>query len=112
MNKKGKNKSIIINQNLINKYGNSNEECNKQFIYSLLNNKKCHYTSIFKDYLIYDYIDEFLKKGYSIQESKLKLPKISIYYFHYLSFFCRPFFRNFYYNNIIQNYFDNKAEIF
>ena len=112
MNKKGKTKSIIINQNLINKYGNSNEECNKQFIYSLLNNKKCHYTSIFKDYLIYDYIDEFLKKGYSIQESKLKLPKISIYYFHYLSFFCRPFFRNFYYNNIIQNYFDNKAEIF
>jgi hypothetical protein len=43
---------------------NSKEELNKQYINSLLNNKKCHYSSMFKDYLIYDFIDEFLKKYY------------------------------------------------
>ena len=112
MNKKEKTKSFIIQQNLLNKYRNSKEEFNKQYIYSLLNNKKCHFTSIFKDFLIFDYLDEFLKRNYSIEESKHKLPKISIYYFHYLSFFCRPLFKSFYYNHIIQNYFDNKAEIF
>ena len=57
-------------------------------------------------------IDEFLKKSYFLDELIPKLPQISLYYYHYLSFFCRPFFKNFFYNNTIQNYFDNKAEIF
>ncbi len=103
---------LLIKQILFSKYGDSKTELNKQYIYSLLKNKKCHFSSLFKDYLIYDYIDEFLRKIYFIDELKAKLPQISLYYYHYLSFFCRPFFKNFYYNNIIQNYFDNKAEIF
>ena len=103
---------LLINKTLFSKYGDSKEELNKQYIYSLLKDKKCHYSSLFKDYLIYDYIDEFLKKNYLLDELKAKLPQISIYYYHYLSFFCRPFFKHFYYNNTIQNCFDNKAEIF
>ena len=103
---------LLINKTLFSKYGDSKEELNKQYIYSLLKDKKCHYSSLFKDYLIYDYIDEFLKKNYLLDELKAKLPQISIYYYHYLNFFCRPFFKHFYYNNTIQNCFDNKAEIF
>ena len=103
---------LLIKEILFSKYGDSKTELNKQYIYSLIKNKKCHFSSLFKDYLIYDYIDEFLKKIYFIDELKAKLPQISLYYYHYLSFFCRPFFKNFYYNNTIQNYFDNKAEIF
>ncbi len=103
---------LLINKTLFSKYGDSKEELNKQYIYSLLKDKKCHYSSLFKDYLIYDYIDEFLKKNYLLDELKAKLPQISLYYYHYLSFFCRPFFKHFYYNNTIQNCFDNKAEIF
>jgi hypothetical protein len=103
---------LLIKQILFSKYGDSKTELNKQYIYSLLKNKKCHFSSLFKDYLIYDYIDEFLRKIYFIDELKAKLPQISLYYYHYLSFFCRPFFKHFYYNNTIQNCFDNKAEIF
>ena len=78
---------LLINKTLFSKYGDSKEELNKQYIYSLLKDKKCHYSSLFKDYLIYDYIDEFLKKNYLLDELKAKLPQISIYYYHYLSFF-------------------------
>ena len=106
------NKKLFIQQILFSKYVNSKEELNKQYINSLLKNKKCHYSSLFKDYLIYDFIDEFVKKYYSNKESIIKLPKISIYYYHYLKFFCRPFFKNYYYNNLIQRYFDLKGEIF
>ena len=106
------NKKFLTQQILFSKYVNSKEELNKQYIDSLIKNKKCHYCTMFKDYLIYDFIDEFIKKYYSNKESIIKLPKISIYYYHYLKFFCRPFFKNYYYNILIQNYFDRKAEIF
>jgi hypothetical protein len=103
---------IIIQEILYSKYNDSKEEFDKQFIYCLQNSKKCHFSAKFKDYLIYDYIDEFFKNKYTLNESLNKLPKIALYYKSYLSFFCRPFFKNFYLNNLIQNYYDTKAEIF
>ena len=103
---------IIIQEILYSKYNDCKEEFDKQFIYCLQHSKKCHFSAKFKDYLIYDYIDEFFKNKYTLNESLNKLPKIALYYKSYLSFFCRPFFKNFYLNNLIQNYYDTKAEIF
>ena len=54
------NKKFLTQQILFSKYVNSKEELNKQYIDSLIKNKKCHYCTMFKDYLIYDFIDEFI----------------------------------------------------
>ena len=102
----------ITHRNLYFKYGDIKEENDKMYINSLIYSKKSHYLSEYKDQKIFSYIDEFLKRIYKKKESFVKLPKISVYYKNYLNFFCRPFYRNFFYNNILQSYGDNKAEIF
>lgn len=87
-------------------------EYDKIIVDNLIFNKNCHLVSIFKDHMIFDYIDEFLKRFYSSEESKERIPKISNYYKNYLKFFCNPIFRDFKANTIIQGYGDYKAEIY
>lgn len=79
---------------------------------NLLLNKNCNLVSVFKDHMIYDFVDEFLKRFYNFRESAERLPKISKYYKNYLLFFCKPTFRNFKMNMMIQNYGDFKAEMY
>lgn len=79
---------------------------------SLLMNKNTHYVAIFKDYMIFDFKDEFLKRFYYNTESLVRLPKICVYYRHYLKFFCHPLIRSYKYNNIIQLNGDDKAELY
>lgn len=100
---------------LANKYYHSFEarnSYNNQLLDVLLYNKNTHFVSVFKDYMVYDYIEEFLKRIYSVSESAERLPKIADYYKNYLKFFCHPVFRNFKLNVIVQNYGDDKAEIY
>jgi hypothetical protein len=78
----------------------------------LMFNKSCHIVSLFKDYMIYDYIQEFLKRYYSTDEIKERLAKISNYYKNYSTFFCKPTFRFHILNNLIQTYSNNKAQCF
>ena len=84
----------------------------KKSINILIKKRKSHYLSKYNDYLIYDYIIEFFRKKYQLKDSLDKLSKLAKYYKSYLSFFCRPFCTNFYYNRLLDNYFDNKAENF
>ena len=81
-------------------------------INDLIDSKNCHLVAIFKDYLISDYIDEFLRRFYKMKESKNRIPKFSDYYKNYLLFFCKPTFSDFYANEIIQSYGEAKAEIY
>jgi len=87
-------------------------EYKKITVENLIYNKNCHLVSIFKDHMIFDYVDEFLKRFYFIDESKERIPKIANYYKNYLKFFCNPIFRDFKINNIIQGYGDYKAEMY
>jgi len=87
-------------------------ELNKIVVENLIFNKNCHMVSVFKDHMIFDYVDEFLKRFYFHEESKERIPKISNYYKNYLKFFCNPIFRDFKINNIIQGYGDYKAEMY
>ena len=78
---------------LNNKYTNKN---NLKYQYiglimeNLIFNKSVHLVSVFKDYMIADYIEEFLKRYYKIYESNNNLPQFSLFYKNYLKFFCIP----------------------
>ena len=51
----------IANQ-ISNRYNSTLEEFNETIVDSLICNKNCHVVAIFKDYMIYDFVDEFLKR--------------------------------------------------
>ena len=79
---------------------------------NLIFNKNTHLVSIFKDYMIWDYIEEFLKRFYRKEESKERVPKFASFYKNYLKFFCVPTFKDIFYNEMIHNYSEKKAELF
>ena len=100
---------------LNNKYGNKNN-LKYQYIglimHNLIFNKGSHLVSVFKDYMIVDYIEEFLKRYYKINESHYKLPQFSSFYKNYLKFFCEPTIKHLFFNNLIHNRLEKKAEFF
>ena len=75
-------------------------------------NKNTHLVSTFKDYMIWDYIEEFLKRFYKNEESNERVPKFANFYKNYLKFFCVPTFKDIYCNEMIHNYSEKKAELF
>ena len=103
--------STIIKLNL-QMYNTYKKEFEVIKINDLIESKNCNLVAIFKDYLISDYIDEFLRRFYKIKESKSRIPKFSDYYKNYLKFFCKPTFSDFFANDEIQGYGEAKAEIY
>ena len=97
---------------LYSKYGDIEEDFNVLYINQIMYNRSSHYNTIFHEFQIEDFIDEFLKRYYYKHESVPRIPKLSEYYKNYHNFFCRPIFRNFKYTNLMHNYGDNKAEVF
>ena len=79
---------------------------------NLIFNKNTHLVSKFKDYMIWDYIEEFLKRYYKNSESNERVPKFASFYKNYLKFFCIPTFKDIYCNGMIHNYSEKKAELF
>lgn len=79
----------LIIQNLGRKYGN----CHKQFenmkvVNDLIYNEHTQTVSIFKDYLILDDINEFLKRFYDVEhDCKVRLPKLCEFYEKYSQVF-------------------------
>lgn len=54
-----------------------------KIVNDLIYNENTHVVSIFKDYLILDDINEFLKREYSQEETKTRLPKLCSFYDKY-----------------------------
>ena len=101
----------IISKN-IQKYNSNSQIKNIMLINNLINCKSSHFLAIFKDYLITDYIEEFLRRIYFLNESIERIPKLYNYYKNYLTFFCKPVFIDSFSNEIIKNYGDLNAECF
>ena len=104
------NKKII--SNTLKKYNCKPITQNIMIISNLINCKPNHFLAIFKDYLIHDYIEEFLARSYFLEESIDRIPKLFNYYKNYLFFFCKPTFSDSFSNFIIKNYSDFHAENF
>jgi hypothetical protein len=78
----------IIKQNLEKKYLTSREYYNVKIINDIIYNEQTHIVSVFKDYLIYDDISEFLKRFYFRLESVQRLPKMFEFYEKYSKVFA------------------------
>ena len=101
----------LININL-QKYNSTPLMRDLMIINNLIRSKETHFTSLFKDYLISDYNEEFLRGYFNINECKEVLPKFYEYYKNYIHFFCKGTFSDFKINNIIQEYGENHAEVY
>ena len=96
----------------ISKKYTKNKYYNINIINSFLINRNTHLVSIFKDYMIWDYQEEFLKRFYNIEETLIRLPKFFDFYLNYLNFFSQPTLNNFSFNEILQDNCEEKAELF
>ena len=99
-------------KNLTKTYNFTIDKYNLLCINYLLSNRSCRLVSVFKEKMIIDYIDEFLKRKYSFKESKERIPKFYLYYKHYSIFFGQPFFNDFSFNEILQKNGEKKARIY
>ena len=107
-----KNLPIGIIISLSKKHNSNPEKYNKMIIHNLINNRNSHQVALFKDFMIYDYLEEFIKRFYSRSECSDRVPKLTNYYKNYLKFFCNPVFRDLIANDIVQIYGDQKAELY
>ena len=102
----------LSNLKIHEKYNCTPKKFNIIIIEYLLNNADCHLVSVFKEKMLSDYIDEFLRREYNIIECKDRLPRFSWYYRNYLRFFCKPTYNHFLYNDLIQKCAQKKAELY
>lgn len=72
----------LIRSNLSNK-----NIYNTKIVNDILFNERNHIVSVFKDYLIYDDLREYIKRFYFNYEAKARLPKIFEYYSKYSKVF-------------------------
>ena len=104
-----------IKSYLIKEYGSNCKNKYKYFyqiIENLLYKKNTHYVSEFKDQIILDITDEYLKKFYAKKESFKKVPQYSKFYILYQLYFCIPTFRTNFFNRIIHQQREKKAGCF
>ena len=71
----------FIAQNLREKYKDMQSKFEDlKVVNDLIYNESTHIVSVFKDYLIYDDYNEFLKRYYKTDESLIRLPNFIDYY--------------------------------
>ena len=104
--------SIIIPLQNLQKHNSSPNEKNIMLINDLIESKETHFIATFKDYLISDFHEEFLRRYFHFNETKDILPKFYQYYKNYLNFFCKGTFSDFYLNEMMQEYGECQAEFY
>lgn len=77
----------LVKENLEKKYMTGKDYYNVKIVNDIIYNEPNHVVSVFKDYLIYDDISEFLKRSYTQNEAKQRLPKIFEFYEKYSKVF-------------------------
>ena len=77
----------MIAKNLNSKYLTGMDYYNVKVVNDVIYNDTTHLVSVFKDYLIYDDISEFLKRYYNMTESLTRLNKIYDFYDKYSKVF-------------------------
>ncbi len=103
--------SFVLHQNL-QFHNSSPDQKNLMLINDLIESKETHFIAVFKDYLISDYQEEFLRRFFNINEIIEVLPKFYQYYKNYLNFFCKGTFCDFDLNEIMQEYGECQAEFY
>ena len=103
---------VILLNLIYSKYGDIEEDFDLLYINQLIYDKSSRYNILFKEFQYLYNGDEYLKRYYKRNESKPRIPKLSDYYKNYHLFFCRPNFKDIVISDLMENYGDDKAEIF
>lgn len=85
------NMESLIARNLSKKYITSKDSYNLKVINDIIYNENSHIVALFKEYLIYDDISEFLKRFYKSTETFPRLHKVNDYYAKYSKVFPNYF---------------------
>ena len=96
----------------LQKHNSTPNQKNIMLINDLIESKETHFIATFKDYLISDFHEEFVRRYFQYNETKDILPKFYQYYKNYLNFFCKGTFSDFYLNEIMQEYGECQAEFY
>ena len=104
--------SICIPYLNLQKHNSTPNQKNIMLINDLIESKETHFIAQFKDYLISDFHEEFLRRYFLFNEIRDILPKFYQYYKNYLNFFCKGTFCDFYLNEIMQEYGECQAEFY
>ena len=105
----------ILSKNILKKYTNTyikKVNIGLSNINNLIYNKKCHFTVICKESIIFNSKIEYIKKYYKYNESIKIIPKREVYFKHLMQFLERPFFKNFNNNKIIKQIGLEKLSIY
>jgi len=97
---------------LIKKYNTLPYQYNLIQIEHFINGKYCHSLASFKEKIMFNYTEEFLKKFYRIKEINKKIPLFYQFYKSYLQFFCSPIFADLDLNELIEKAVEKKAKAF
>ena len=104
--------SYIIPRQNLEKHNSTPNKKNIMLINDLMESKETHFIATFKDYLISDFHEEFLRRYFQFHETKEILPKFYQYYKNYLNFFCKGIFCDLYLNEVMQEYGECQAEFY
>lgn len=94
------------------KYNTLPHELNIIELNNFINAKYFRALAIFKEKLLQNCYEEFLKKFYREEESYKKIPLFFEYYKVYLIFFCTPTYADFHLNEFVGNIVKQKAKIY
>ena len=97
---------------LVIKYNVLPNEYNLMKLENFIEAKYCHSLARFKELLLFNYDEEFLKRFYTRKESLKKIPLFSDFYKSYLKFFCFPTLAELKLNELIEDMVENKAKAF
>lgn len=84
---KGRTMKNVISACLSRKYLTTRESYDSKIVSDIIYNEPTHVVSVFKDYLIFDDVSEFMKRLYTAKECAARLPKIYDYYDKYSKVF-------------------------
>ena len=85
----------------------------KRALNFLIKRKKCHYVADFNERILsMCQLRDFLKRYYTIEETKERIPKYVSYYKNYLTFFCRPIFVSYITNKKMVRHMEKVAQVF
>ena len=85
----------------------------KRTLNILIKRKKCHYVADFNERILsMSQLRDFLKRYYTIEETKERIPKYVSYYKNYLTFFCRPIFVSYITNKKMVRHMEKVAQVF
>ena len=101
---------LIIKKNLIIHNCFEAKYYNKLMINCLIFKKKSHILTVFNEIKLSFNNKNILKRYYTLTECECRISRFENYYKHYLKYLLKPILRNYYFNNLIHERANQKAQ--